>query len=43
MALNPLDTVLIAMKTYDLVVIANKTICRECKNPSKSQRIAIRT
>ena len=42
-AFKLLDIVAIAMKTYGLVVIASKTICRECKNPDKSQKIAIST
>lgn len=36
-----LDTVAIAIKTYDMVSIASKTIGRECKYPDKSQKIAI--
>ncbi len=41
MVFKLLDTVAIAIKTYDMVVISSKTICRECKYPCKSQKIAI--
>ena len=38
-----LNVVVIAIKTYDMVVIASKTIDWECKDPDKSQKIAICT